>query len=281
MSLAGKKIVLAASRKLEDMSLLVEKQGGVALVRSLQGTVFLAEKEVEPSLRKLITEGTDVFIFTTSIGLNTLVDISEKLGLKDSFLQTIKNSEVAARGYKTVAALKKIGINPIAVDEDGTTDGLIRALRDYPFEGKKVAVQLHGDRAPRLIQFLNDQGAIVEQILPYQHIPPNSETVEMLCKEIITREVQAICFTTAIQVRSLFDFAKSNHYKDEVVAAFQQGVLAVAVGKVTAEALREEGIVNYIAPQHERMGAMIIELSKYFKEEKNERSNTKSTSTRS
>ncbi|OIJ15608.1 uroporphyrinogen-III synthase [Anaerobacillus arseniciselenatis] len=274
VSLKGKKVVLAASRKLEEMSLLVEKQGGVPVVRSLQGTVLLAGDEVELGLRKLITEGADVFIFTTGIGFDTLVNISEKLGVKNQFLQTIEKSDVAARGYKTVAALKKIGVNPLAVDEDGTTAGLIRALNDYDFEGKKVVVQLHGDRVPKLIEFLQCKGAIVEQILPYQHIAPNTETVEMLCKEIIALEVQAVCFTTAIQVRSLFDFAKRNNFKEGIDRAFQQDVLAVAVGKVTAEALREEGVVNYIAPQLERMGAMIIELSQHFKEGKYERSNT-------
>ena len=274
VSLKGKKVVLAASRKLEEMSLLVEKQGGVPVVRSLQGTVFLAEKEVEPGLREVITEGADVFIFTTGIGLDTLVNISEKIGVKNQFLQTIENADVAARGYKTVAALKKIGIHPMAVDEDGTTAGLIRALNNYEFEGKKVVVQLHGDLAPKLIEFLQNQGAIVEQILPYRHIAPNEETVETLCKEIIAREVQAVCFTTAIQVRSLFNFAKRNNFKEGIDRAFQQDALAVAVGKVTAEALREEGIVNYIAPERERMGAMIIELSQHFKEGKYERSNT-------
>ena len=38
-------------------------------------------------------------------------------------------------------------------------------------------VQLHGESAPSLIKFLEDRGALVQQILPYQHIPPESETV--------------------------------------------------------------------------------------------------------
>jgi uroporphyrinogen-III synthase len=40
--------------------------------------------------------------------------------------------------------------------------------------------------------------------------------------------------------------------------------VAVAVGKVTKEALHEEGIAHVIAPAHERMGAMIVELARYF-----------------
>ena len=36
------------------------------------------------------------------------------------------------------------------------------------------------------------------------------------------------------------------------------------MGKVTAEALVEEGIERIVVPQHERMGAMIVELVHYF-----------------
>ncbi|OIJ16802.1 uroporphyrinogen-III synthase [Anaerobacillus alkalilacustris] len=265
MSLTGKKVVIAGSRKLEEMSLLVEKQGGVPLIRSLQGTVFLAEKQVEPTLQKLVQEGCDVIIFTTGIGIETLIDISDKIGIKEQFLNLVKTVDVASRGYKSFAALKKLGVHLVAVDEDGTTDGLIRALQNYNFSGKKVAVQLHGDLAPRLIQFLEDHGATVQQILPYQHTLPKQETVELLCKELQDQEVDAVCFTTAIQVRSLFQYAREYNLNDLVVHAFQNHVLAVAVGKITAEALREEGINNYLSPDRERMGAMIMELAQFYK----------------
>ncbi len=48
--LEGKRDAIGGSCKIEEISTLIEKQGGTPLIRSLQGTVFLAEKEVEPSL---------------------------------------------------------------------------------------------------------------------------------------------------------------------------------------------------------------------------------------
>ena len=52
-TLSGKHIVLGASRKTEEMSKLIEKQGGTASVRSLQGTVYKADDEVKRDLKVL------------------------------------------------------------------------------------------------------------------------------------------------------------------------------------------------------------------------------------
>ena len=58
------------------------------VVRSLQGTVFLADKQVEPDLRKFVQEGADWVIFTTGIGTETLLDLADKLGFADQFLNS-------------------------------------------------------------------------------------------------------------------------------------------------------------------------------------------------
>jgi len=267
--LTGKRIAIGASRKTEEMSLLIAKQGGVPIVRSLQGTVFLAEKEVEPNLKKLIEEGTDWAIFTTGIGLENLVAIAEKLGMKEPVLTILHQAKIASRGYKTLASLKKLGIVPAAMDVDGTTRSLIKSLESFDLAGKRVTVQLHGETAPALIDFLHNRGAAVSTILPYQHIPPEKETVAALCEELMEKKVDAVCFTSAVQVRSLFNFARENEGVNSLLQAFQSTALAVAVGKITAEALREEGVERIITPENERMGAMVMELSQYYSSQMN------------
>ncbi|MEH7301345.1 uroporphyrinogen-III synthase [Neobacillus drentensis] len=266
-ALAGKRIVIGSSRKLEELQTLIEKQGGVPLVRPLQGTVFLAEKIVEPELVEFIKQGADWVVFTTGIGLETMVKIAEKLGCKEELLSNIRGARVASRGYKTLAALKKLEITPEVIDKDGTTKGLIRVLQNFDFSGKKVMLQLHGETAQSLSHFLEERGVFVQKILPYQHITPETETVQKLCKEIQNNDCHAVCFITATQVRSLFDYARVNNLHKEIIEAFCHHVLAVAVGKVTLEALKEEGIERALVPEHERMGAMIIQLAKYYQNE--------------
>jgi len=246
------------------MSVLIEKQGGIPLIRSLQGTVFVAEKEIEADLRRFVQSGADWVILTTGIGTQTLLEQAEVLGIRSQVEDRFKEARVAARGYKTFSNLKKLGISPTAVDDDGTTKGLIRALERFDFQGRRVVVQLHGEPAPRLIRFLEDSGADVMQILPYKHIPPKESAVQLLCEEIMQGSVDAVCFTAAIQVRFLFEYAVQKGCSEEIAASFEDKVVAVAVGKVTEELLEEHGVRRIITPEIERMGAMVIELSRYF-----------------
>lgn len=263
--LTGKRIAIGGSRKIEEISLLIQKQGGTPVVRPLQGTVLLAEEELNPDLQKFVHEGADWVIFTTGIGIETLLNLARNLNVEQEFLTIIQHANVATRGYKTFSTFKKLGIIPLASDDDGTNRSLIRSLDNFDFSNKKVMVQLHGEDAPTLIKFLEDRGASVLKILPYKHIPPENEILEKLCIELLNNELDAVCFTTAIQVRSLFDFVRKKGYLKDILEVFKKDTIAVAVGKVTAEALIEQNVDRYLSPKHERMGAMIIELSQFYK----------------
>ncbi|MDG5787105.1 uroporphyrinogen-III synthase [Evansella sp. AB-P1] len=269
MSLENKRVVLAASRKTNEMSTLIERQKGTPIVRSLQGTVFLNDEQVREDLKNIIQQDFDWMIFTTGIGTNTILNLAEEMDIKKSILQKIEESNLGARGYKTVAALKKIGVIPQAKDNDGTIKGLVEVLKEYDFHEKNVLVQLHGENAPTLISFLEKAGAKVIEILPYKHVAPKVETVELFCEELLTDKIDAVCFTAAIQVRALFKYSKEQGIFQEVIDAFTTHTVAVAVGKVTAEALYDEGIQRIVQPEIERMGAMVLELSKYYERSEN------------
>ncbi|NHN29031.1 uroporphyrinogen-III synthase [Paenibacillus agricola] len=262
--LFGRKIVIAGSRKTDEMSLLIEKQGGIPIIRSLQGLVYVDEPAVEQDLKYCVGNKLDWFICTTGTGTEALIHAASKLGIDGALLQQMKTCLIASRGYKTYSKLKNLGMKPDVVDEDGTTEGLIRALSPYQFKDQRVAVQLHGEPQPTLVQFLEERGAHVTPLLLYKHIAPDPATLELLCNELTAGQVDAVCFTTAVQVRYLFHYARANNRENAIKAAFGGQVRAVAVGKVTAEALREEGINLVIAPESERMGAMIIGLVNHY-----------------
>lgn len=261
--LKGLTVAIAGGRKGEDMTKLVQNMGGTALLRPAQGTVFLDNDALREGLADWIERPPYLVILTTGIGLEALFDMAESMNLGEQFQETLSGSLIAARGYKTFAALKKRGLTPVARDDDGSSTGLIRGLAGLELQGKEVLLQLHGDSAPVLTEWLAASGAVTREILPYRHIPPEPGELDRLLEEILTGKVDAVAFTSAPQFRFLSQFAKEQGQLEELCQAFEERVLAVSVGRITSAALQEEGIQRIVMPEHERMGSMLVELGRY------------------
>lgn len=140
---------------------------------------------------------------------------------------------------------------------------MIRGLQSLDLQGKEVVLQLHGDPAPRMLAWLQESGANTRQVLPYRHTLPEPGELERLLTEIIEGKIDAVAFTSAPQFRFLSQFAREQGKLEEMLRSFEDKVLAVSVGRITSEALKEEGLQRIIMPEHERMGSMIVELGKY------------------
>lgn len=263
-NLAGVRVALTGPRKSKEMSILVEKMGGIPLVRPAQGTVFLDDRNIRDGLVSWISDPPDWAIFTTGMGLDALFNMAEDMDVAAQLRDVIAASCIAARGYKTVNALKKLKLTPLVRDDDGSTDGLIREFGSYDLAGKKVMLQLHGETAPKLVAWLEEQGAAVRQVLPYRHVPPEAAELEQLLNEIIRHELHAVAFTSGPQVRFLTEYAAAQGKLQQMLTAFKEGVVPASVGKVTANAMREEGIEAIVVPEEEKMGALIVELGRYF-----------------
>ncbi|CCI71518.1 uroporphyrinogen-III synthase [Paenibacillus polymyxa M1] len=262
--MAGKRVALAGPRKAEEMALLVMKMGGEPVERPAQGTVFLDDIELRNAVVSWVKNPPDWYIFTTGMGLDALFDMAEDMGVAEQIIELLQSSNIAARGYKTVNGLKKRGFTPAVRDEDGSLIGLTRAFGPYDLKGKEVLLQLHGDPAPRLVEWLDKQGAVTRQVLPYKHIPPEEAKLQALLDDVINRTIDAVTFTSGPQIRFLAQYARGQNRFEDLLEAFREDVIAVSVGKVTAQSILEEGIERVVFPTEERMGAMMVELGKYF-----------------
>ena len=262
--LEGKRIAIAGPRRASELSRLIENWGGVALVRPAQGTVLIEDAELEKTLDDLIRRPYDWFVVTTGMGLDALVSAARRLGREAEFLEALRGMKLAARGYKALAVLRRLGLEPVVRDDDGTTDGVVRAMEAYPLAGARVAVQFYGEPAPDLVRRLEALGATCGEVLPYRHEPPAPEALDTLIAEVEGAAVDAVCFTAKPQVRFLFERAEATGRADRLLAAFAGPVVAAAVGKVTAEALRARGVGRVVAPAEERMGAMVAALADFW-----------------
>ncbi|WP_339300541.1 uroporphyrinogen-III synthase [Paenibacillus sp. FSL K6-2441] len=262
--LEGKRVALTGPRRAEELGKLVENMGGIPLYRPAQGTVLLDDQALRSGIVDWVEHPPDWSIFTTGMGLDALFDMAQDMGVADQLLERLREENIAARGYKTVNALKKRGLTPIVRDDDGSTEGLIRGLAQHELRGASVLLQLHGDPAPRLVAWLEEQGASCRQLLPYKHIAPPEAELEKLLSDILAGEIDAVTFTSGPQVRFLMEHAERQGQLDALLEVLKGPVLAVAVGKVTAAGLYESGVPRVLAPKEERMGSMMVELARYY-----------------
>ncbi|MGE7765074.1 uroporphyrinogen-III synthase [Peribacillus sp. NPDC096540] len=262
--LNGRTIALLGARKTEEISKIVHNLGGVPLVRPAQGTVFLDDSHLEEDVTRLIAGEFDWIILTTGVGTELLYKTAVKMEVGARFIEALQSMKIAARGYKTANMLKKLDLKPLIRDDDGSTAGLVRNLEGHLLGDVKVALQLHGDPAPLLMNWLDEQKVEHKEILPYEHIPPETETMQLLIEEILGGKIDSVVFTSAPQPRNLMKFAREQGVEDKIIEWFKADVIALAVGKVTAQVAIDEGIKRVIYPEDQRMGSALIELVKYY-----------------
>ena len=268
-ALTGRRVAVAGDRRFDDIEKLVAKQGGEAVSRPMMRSAPLDDPETTAAVLKLCDEGCDWLVLVTGMGTRALVKVAESLGRQDDLLTQMRAAKIAARGYKTVKALKEFGLKPVVQDDDGTTEGLRRQLEPFDFDGLRVAFKLHGERVPELTEWLETRGASVFEIPLYRYQPPSDAEVQTLLDEIFSGRLDAVAFTSNTQVNYLFAVAERFGQAETLRAAFtgkpQNPVQAVSVGHMTSAALHEAGVSRLVQPEHERMGAMIVALAEHYR----------------
>ncbi|WP_347551167.1 uroporphyrinogen-III synthase [Pseudalkalibacillus hwajinpoensis] len=262
-ALTNKTIAVTGGRKGEEISALIEKQGGRALIRPAQGTVFTNEEQVLETLRDSIENPPDVLIFTTGMGERRMAELANEAGLGKRYEQLLEAIPIAVRGTKTFQHLKQKGITPATVADSGTMKQLEERLK---IKDKRVLLQMHGENVPDFIQTLERANNTVVTIYPYEHTPPDEAVLDQLIEEITNKQLDAVAFTSAIQVRFFFEYVERMKKKEFILSSFGDHVLPVAVGEVTAEHLERQGVEGILIPATPRMGAMVMEIAKYYKE---------------
>lgn len=264
--LDNKCIALLGTRKIEEQVNIIQQLGGTAVHRPAQGTVFFDSSFIGSEIKEIVKGSFQWIIFTTGIGIEKLFEIAREMDYEQDLQMALSNMNIAVRGYKGVNSLKGRGLTPLVRDDDGSIAGLIRAFEPHSLKDQSVAVQLYGSPSVELINWLKVQQANYQEIIPYQHISPEKEVLEQLLDEVITNKVDAVGFTSIQQVQFLFKYARQRNLKYELLSAFENNVIALPIGKVTANALKEQGVNRMLIPQDERIGSALMTLNKYYKE---------------
>ena len=240
------RIAYAGLRRKEEFRILAEKLGFVPLLFPTQATEKLPVPEYQDRLQE-VGRGVDLFVATTGVGVRDLLQAGEALGLD---LKTpLQGAYRLARGAKAARALKEAGLPPHAIG-DGTSRSLLSLL---PLGPGRAALQLYGKPLPLLERALEERGYQVIPLMPYRHLP-ELEGIRRLEEAVLRGEVEAVAFVAAIQVDFLFEGAVDPGALRE---ALNTRVRPLAVGRVTADTLREWGVKPFYVDETERLGSLL------------------------
>ncbi len=260
MKLEGKSIAICATRKANDIAERITKLGGMPSIEDIVGMTYLDKSEIVNSIKDAISKQPSYFIFTTGEGTHKIFDITKEINIYEQLINIISQGIAFARGYKTKNVLTKYGLDNLNYIEN--MEELQNIFKEKNLREKTVFIQMYGED---LIEFentvINNGGDILKTWI-YKYVP-DFDKIDLLIKKLLNSFYDAILFTSAFQVKWLFERARQKGLKEGITNKMNE-IILVAIGKTTENMLHKNDINNIILPQKERLVYAIEEMIRVF-----------------
>ena len=258
--LAGFTVGVTAARRREELGAALERRGARIVYGPAIRIVPLADDtELLDATRRCLSAPPDVLVATTGIGFRGWMDAAETWDLADELQKALGGASILARGPKARGAVRACGLREDwSPESESSGEVLDHLLSGVDVAGRRVAVQLHGEPLPGLVEGLRDAGAEVIEVPVYRWVPPDDEQpLRKLIELVAAASVDAVAFTSA---PAAANFLRTAAQQDvDVVAPLRDRVLAACVGPVTAGPLERAGI-PVVQPARARLGALAREI---------------------
>src|SRR5215475_6034379 len=228
-------VAIVEHRFTNEFSTLFERLGAtVYACPLLQEKPVENKDELQDFVQRVIAGTFHLMIFLTGVGARFLVAEAESMGVKEDFLDALGKLTIVVRGPKPVAALRQLGVRIDVIPGNPTTEGVIEALRNRDLQGRRVGVQLYGTPNLQLVSALEARGANVTPVQVYAYgTAADSSSVSALIAKILNGDIQVVAFTSAPQVRMLFDFARQFGNSETLAAKLKDSIVIASIGEVT------------------------------------------------
>lgn len=257
--LEGFRIGVTSERRAADLIDALERRGAQVLhAPTLRMQPASDDEQVILDTEAIIEARPDVVLATTAFGVRRWLEVADAAGQGEQLLATLATARILVRGPKARGGIRAAGLDDSGMSEEETTASLVAKVLAEHDSALTIAVQAHGYLEDAVLAPLLAAGHRVVTVSPYrwQSLDDNDARVPRLIEAVCGDQLDAVTFTSAPAVDALFAAAESLGAHDALVAAFRGGVVAAAVGPVTAAALVAVGI-HPIHPDRFRMGALI------------------------
>ncbi|MFB7334689.1 uroporphyrinogen-III synthase [Streptomyces adustus] len=256
--LAGFTVGVTAARRADELGALLRRRGAAVLHAPALRIVPLADDgELLASTKQLIDQAPDVVVATTAIGFRGWVEAADGWGLGESLIERLREVELLARGPKVKGAVRAAGLTEDWSPSSESMAEVLDRLLEEGVDGRRVAVQLHGEPVPGFVEALRAAGAEVVGVPVYRWMPPEDlAPLDRLLDATVSRGLDAVTFTSAPAAASLLSRAEDRGLLPELLAALHHDVLVACVGPVTALPLQARGI-DTVQPERFRLGPLV------------------------
>ena len=262
LPLAGYTVAVTAARRREELGALLARRGARVVYAPAIRIVPLADDaELVAATREVLTRPVDLVVATTGVGFRGWLEAADAWDLP--LVEHLRGARVLARGPKARGAIRGGGLvdawSPASESSAEVLEHLLSGT-EGPLQGRRIAVQLHGDPLPDFVAALRATGAEVVTVPVYRWVLPEDVTpARRLVGAIGAGGVDAVTFTSAPAAASLLQLAEEGGRRDELVRGLGSRVLPFAVGPVTAAPLEAAGI-RPLQPERARLGALAREV---------------------
>ncbi|MFE7328396.1 uroporphyrinogen-III synthase [Streptomyces sp. NPDC057565] len=256
--LAGFTVGVTAARRAEELGTLLERRGATVLHAPALRIVPLADdSELLAATQELIDQVPDVVVATTAIGFRGWIEAADGWGIGDRLLDRLRGVELLARGPKVKGAVRAVGLTEAWSPGSESMAEVLDRLLDEGVEGRRIALQLHGEPLPGFVESLRAGGAEVVGVPVYRWMEPEDLTpLDRLLDVTAARGLDALTFTSAPAAASFLSRAEKRGLLPEILSALQGDVVSACVGPVTALPLQARGIET-IQPERFRLGPLV------------------------
>ncbi|MER5632581.1 uroporphyrinogen-III synthase [Streptomyces nitrosporeus] len=256
--LAGFTVGVTAARRAEELGTLLTRRGAAVLHAPALRIVPLADdSELLAATKELIDDVPDVVIATTAIGFRGWVEAADGWGIGDRLLEVLGRVELLARGPKVKGAIRAAGLTESWSPASESMAEVLDRLLGEGVDGRRIALQLHGDPLPGFVESLRAAGAEVVGVPVYRWMPPEDITpLDRMLDATVSRGLDALTFTSAPAAASYLERAETRGILPEVLDALGHDVLVACVGPVTALPLQARDI-DTVQPERFRLGPLV------------------------
>ncbi|GCE17080.1 uroporphyrinogen-III synthase [Dictyobacter kobayashii] len=261
------RIAVLEARMSDEMADLIRRNGGTAWsVPAVREASLNAAQPVATFVDRLVAGQIATVVFFTGVGVKALLQEADQLGRRAELVDALRKTTVICRGPKPSAVVRKEQI-PIAASapEPYTSTELLQTLSAFEVAGQSVGIVHYGERNELVSAVLHERGAQLEELCLYEwQLPTNTDALRTLVRELIAGQVDAIVFTSQIQVRHLFVIAAELDCSYELTAALNSKTIVASIGPTCTGVLEGYGVTPHVIPEHPKMGHLIKALAEYM-----------------